>query len=289
MLHTIKNDYLQVTVSELGAELQSIQDCNGTEYLWQGDPKYWKGKAINIFPYVGRMVNSEYFLDGNRYQLDIHGFARFCRFCPVEADALHLTLELTDSEDLLAQFPRKFSFRVIYTLKDNALEITYQVENRDEKNMRFGLGGHPGFNIPFGGGEFEDYRIRFADKCHPKQVLFSDTVLVAGEADYPLQDEQYIPLRHNLFDQDVVLLKNVVPQVTLESPKTQRSVTIRFPDMPYVGFWHRPETDAPYVCVEPWCSLPAAHGKPTVLEEQADLLVLEPGKIYTNTWTVSID
>ena len=100
MLHTIKNNYLQVTVSELGAELQSIQDRNGAEYLWQGDPKYWKSRATNIFPYVGRMVNSEYFLDGNRYQLDIHGFARFCRFCPVDADDLHLTLELTDSEEL---------------------------------------------------------------------------------------------------------------------------------------------------------------------------------------------
>lgn len=289
MLHTIKNDYLQVTVSELGAELQSIQDCAGAEYLWQGDPKYWKSRATNIFPYVGRMVNSEYFLDGNRYQLNIHGFARFCRFCPVEADDMHLVLELTDNEELLAQFPRKFSFRVIYALKDTALEITYQVENRDKKPMRFGLGGHPGFNIPFGGGEFEDYRIRFAGKCHPKQILFSDTVHVAGEVDYSLQNDQYIPLRHSLFDRDIILLKNIVPQVTLESPKAQRSVTISFPDMPYVGFWHRPETDAPYVCVEPWCSLPAAHGKPTVFEEQADLLTLDSGKSYTNTWTISID
>lgn len=289
MLLTIKNEHLTVTVSEQGAELQSIQSREGVEYLWQGDPKYWKSKAINLFPYVGRLVNSEYLLDGNRYQMNTHGFARHCRFTPVEADDLHMVLELTENDELLAQFPRKFRFCVIYRLNANTLEITYQVENRDERTMRFGLGGHPGFNIPFGGGEFEDYRIRFAGKCHPKLVIFSETVHVAGEADYPLLEDQYIPLQHDLFDQDAIVLKDMIPTVTLESPKAKHAITVSFPGMPYVGFWHCPKSDAPYVCVEPWCSLPAAHGKPSVFEEQTDLLTLEPGKTYNNTWTISID
>ena len=36
----LRNEQLSVVVSEKGAELQSIQDANGKEYLWQGDPKF---------------------------------------------------------------------------------------------------------------------------------------------------------------------------------------------------------------------------------------------------------
>ena len=39
MFHTIKSSDLTVTVSERGAELQSIIGADGTEYLWQGDPE----------------------------------------------------------------------------------------------------------------------------------------------------------------------------------------------------------------------------------------------------------
>ena len=37
MLYTLKNEYLTVTVSDRGAELQSVRRADGREYLWQGD------------------------------------------------------------------------------------------------------------------------------------------------------------------------------------------------------------------------------------------------------------
>ncbi len=40
-MEILKNEQLQIAISEHGAELQSIQDADGNEYLWQGDPKYW--------------------------------------------------------------------------------------------------------------------------------------------------------------------------------------------------------------------------------------------------------
>lgn len=36
-MEQIKNDQLTVEISSLGAELQSIKDANGNEYLWDGD------------------------------------------------------------------------------------------------------------------------------------------------------------------------------------------------------------------------------------------------------------
>lgn len=55
MLHAIHNEALTVTVSELGAELQSIRSADGTEVLWQGDENYWSDRALNLFPYVARL------------------------------------------------------------------------------------------------------------------------------------------------------------------------------------------------------------------------------------------
>ena len=76
--------------------------------------------------------------------------------------------------------------------------------------------------------------------------------------------------------------------VTLEAPCGGRSVTVSYPDMAYLGIWHWPKSDAPYVCIEPWTSLPARHGQRTVFERQEDLIRLDAGKTYRNSWLISI-
>lgn len=53
MNYTIFNDFLEVTVSDVGAELMSVKSKkDGTEYLWQGDPAFWAGRAYNLSPYA---------------------------------------------------------------------------------------------------------------------------------------------------------------------------------------------------------------------------------------------
>ena len=63
MRHTIKNARLTVVAEEDGAQLRSILGADGTEYLWQGDPKYWSDRALNIFPYVARLTDGSYYMD----------------------------------------------------------------------------------------------------------------------------------------------------------------------------------------------------------------------------------
>jgi galactose mutarotase-like enzyme len=58
--------------------------------------------------------------------------------------------------------------------------------------------------------------------------------------------------------------------------------------MGYLGLWHWPRTDAPYICIEPWCSLPSFAGQIAVFEEQKDLISLPAGQIYRNIWTIEI-
>lgn len=61
MNYTIFNDFLEVTVSDVGAELMSVKSKkDGTEYLWQGDPAFWAGRAYNLFPICGRLTEGRY-------------------------------------------------------------------------------------------------------------------------------------------------------------------------------------------------------------------------------------
>ena len=289
MLHKIQNNDLTVTVSEMGAELQSILNADGTEYLWQGDPAYWRKRSPNLFPYIGRMPDKSYYLDGQKYQMPIHGFAPTSHFCLAEKSDTRLVFELTENEETYGYYPRKFSFRISYELQNKTLTITFSAENRDEKTMYFAMGGHPGFRLPLADGmSFEDYRLRFSEKSTPSRVTFCKDYFVAGRIPYSLQDDCIIPLTHGLFDDDAVVLEGSGPSVTLESDKDSHAVTVEYPQMKYVGFWHTTKSDAPFVCIEPWSALPSRTGITESLETQPDLTALAPGGRHTNTWSITI-
>ena len=60
MIHTLKNDKLTITVADHGAELKSMTGADGTEYLFDGNPKWWKYTSPVLFPIVGKLVNGKY-------------------------------------------------------------------------------------------------------------------------------------------------------------------------------------------------------------------------------------
>lgn len=287
----IQNDMLRVEVSEHGAELQSIQDADGAEYLWQGDPAYWSGRAPNLFPYVARLTDGSYYMDGRLYHMDIHGLAPYLDFVVRQCAKTRLVMELASTPETVRTYPREFCFRVIYELKGSALSVTYEVENRDRNTMYFGLGAHPGFRVPLQADRhFEDYHLRFAPDCTPRRIGFTDDCFLDGtDGPFPLNQEHCLSLHHNLFDQDAVVLKDMGRQVTLEAQGDPASVTLEFPGMNYLGLWHMPKTDASYICIEPWCSLPSSKGKIAVFEEQPNLITLPAGELYQNTWLIKIN
>jgi galactose mutarotase-like enzyme len=156
--------------------------------------------------------------------------------------------------------------------------------------MYFGIGGHPGFRIPIREGEsFEDYYLDFQKPCHPIRIGFTEASFVSGEeTPYPLQKNKYLPLSHELFDQEIILLKQSAKQIQFRNQKGKDGVMVSCPDMPYIGIWHKDHTNAPYVCIEPWASLPARDGSKVDLEQQADLIRLEARGIYTNRWSIRV-
>ena len=290
MIYSIENKILKATVDTSGAQLQSIYSkATETEYLWQGDPAYWAGRAYNLFPTIGRMYKNTYTYDGNEYSLRCHGIARYRVFQLTDRTATKLTFRLTEDEDSLKEYPFKFEFFIRYELKEATLEISLIVKNTDEKELIFALGGHPGFNVPFGNGAFEDYYLEFSEKTKVLFHTLSESKLMTGEKlPLPLTEGVRLPLRHELFDNDAAILGNTCREISLKSKADPRYITVKYPDFRYLGVWHTPETDAPFVCIEPWSALPATDGVITDLSAKEDMTRLAPGKTYKTSWSIEI-
>ena len=63
---------------------------------------------------------------------------------------------------------------------------------------------------------------------------------------------------------------------------------MRFDDFPIFGIWHKPKSEAPYVCLEPWSSLPARDGVIERLDMQKDLIALAPEQEKSLGYSVEI-
>lgn len=234
---TIQNEYLRLTVDPHGAQMMELATAKGTQLLWNGDEKYWTDRAPVLFPFVGRLTGGQYRLHGKVYPMSIHGFAAASEFSVLEQSADTVTLALRDNEETLRQYPLHFEFLVRYALHGRELEIGYTVRNPNAEELPFGIGGHPGFRVPLcAGTAFEDYYLRFSEPCEPDRVGFTPSVFLSGHDErYPLENAQLLRLRHELFDDDAIILKNMARSVTLCSDKTPLAITVTYPQMDYLG------------------------------------------------------
>lgn len=278
MLYRIENEFLTVSAESLGAQLAQICGKDGTSYLWEGKQPVWNDRAPILFPYVARLTNGTYTYDGNAYSMTIHGFAAHMEFTCEQVSGQEMRFHLESSAETLTQYPFAFRFTVGYRLEGNKLVQTYTVENRNDKVMYFGLGAHPGFNVPLEDGlTFEDYRLEFDPAATPTRIGFTETCFLNGN-DLPfVMENGILPLRHDMFDDDAIVLTGSGSSVTLRAPKGKHCVRAEYPDAPYIGFWHRPKTDAPYICIEPWYSLPSRQDIVEALETQPSLLSVAAG------------
>ena len=279
MLYTLKNDKLTVQVSDLGAELHSVRD-GSCEYIWIGNPDVWPFKAPLVFPVCGRFFEGKYAYRGKVYDINCHGFIRPSTFIVKEQTDTSICLELTASEETKKVYPFDFVLQVWYVLDGTTLTNRFVMKNPSEDVLPITVGAHPGFNVPLNGeGNFTDYYLEFSESCSPDRINTTPNCLLDGtKTAFPLENGKILRLRHDLFDQDAIFLSRAASSVTLKSDKTDRFVTVTYPDMPYLGIWHKPKMEAPYVCIEPWCGLPGYDGVMEDMETRADMYRIQPGE-----------
>ena len=120
MLQILENDFLKISSSIAGGELYSIKSKKtNTEYLWNGNPDFWKYHAPILFPIVGKVKDGKYKVDGKTYELPQHGLARVREFSIKNLENNKIIYELLYSEDTLKVYPYKFSSAGVLTSEDS--------------------------------------------------------------------------------------------------------------------------------------------------------------------------
>jgi len=289
MIYTIENESIRASFSTLGGEIKSIYgkktDC---EYLWQGDAASWASQAPVLFPICGRLLEGGYTYRGKRYEMNLHGFLRKTEMSVTEKTETSVTFFAKDTEETRAMYPFSFRFYLTYSLSGSTLTVSHRVENTDEKVLIFALGAHPGFRVPMGDDSCEDYALTFAEHVtEGTQVVFKNNFTSRTWQPYPLPAHK-IPYSNELFDAGSLFLANIGDTVTLGSPVSGRFVRLDFAGFPILGLWHAEGTSAPFLCIEPWESIPSYHDKEDTLEGKAMMNRLLPGAAYEKAYSITV-
>lgn len=292
MIYTIKNNNITVSVESFGAELKSIKDNqNGKEYMWSGDKKYWGKTSPILFPFVGALKDGEYSYEGKKYKMSRHGFARDMEFDFVSQTDSSIIFALEDNEVTKEKYPFSFRLEIEYELKEKNINVKWRVFNKDNKKMYFSIGGHPAFACPLTSGlKRTDCFIKFEGANEIKTtVLEMESGLIPGEyKTYPLK-EGFLEIDDTLFDDDALIIENnQLQEVSLCDESKKPYLTVKF-DAPLFGVWSVPDSNASYVCIEPWygrCDSKTFEG---TLQDREWTNSLDKGQVFEKTYKICIN
>ena len=290
MDYTIKNNMIEVVISDHGAEVQSVKGAHtGEEYMWQADPEIWGRHAPVLFPIVGRLKNDEYKYQGKTYHMGQHGFARDCDFEVENHTQESITFLLKDNEKTREMYPFKFEFRVNYNLMNNLLEENFSVVNKSDETMIFGVGGHPGFNLQVNNGEEkEDYYFDMHPSIARVKIPLKGAYLDWNNRSLASTDS-FIGLSDELFKDDALIyeLHGHDNKVSLRTDKSKFHINVWTRNAPYVGIWSQYPNTANYVCIEPWWGIADREDADGELEHKYGMNHLEPGKEYQAGFSIT--
>ena len=254
MVHTLQNDFLKITVAERGAELKSITGvADGTEYLFDSDPTWWKYSSPVLFPIVGKLVNNKYRAEGKEFTLPGHGFGRTSDFWLVETSSDSITFALESNATTLSVYPYRFCLEISYKLTGKEVKVIWKVINADDKTIYFSIGAHPALRCPLVDGEtFEDCYLKFNKPEKSSRIV----LLASGPLSHdriPTLDGTELNLNYELFKGDALIFDDLKSdEVSVCSRKSDKSITVRAKGFPYWGFWTPDRGGAPFICIEPW-------------------------------------
>jgi len=276
---TIENDTLQVSINPIGAELWSIRhQKSGTEYLWQGDPKYWENRAPVMFPVNVRFRDNRFTYKGATYEIPKMGIVVNSEFEVLKGnDPSAVAFQLKSNSETRKRYPFDFVFKVIYRLQGNRLVNEFVVENEGKEALYFATGGHPGFNCPFvEGRDRGDYQISFSKKLNVERSEIVDSLIqpskvpfLDNERSFTLDDPR-IP-NGGMFQKDMEARK-----ISVGRKGKPPYITLDLGDFPNVNLWSPP--GMPFVCIEPMVGHHDLQESPMEIEKKSFLIPVEPGE-----------
>ncbi|NOW44862.1 galactose mutarotase-like enzyme [Novosphingobium sp. SG751A] len=268
-------------IHPLGAELQSLRDGVGREYMTDADPAYWTGHAPLLFPIIGSLSGDTFRHEGREYGLPRHGFARRSRFALAAQSEDAVTFALEDSEASRAAYPFAFRLEMAFRLNGGALSMAATVHNRGAAVMPFSFGYHPAFAWPLpDGGEKAGHRIIFAqdEPEAVRRVSKATGELLSGGEETPVVARE-LALHEGLFEADAMVWIGLASRALRYVSSDGPALDIAFPDTPDLGLWQVP--GAHYICIEPWAGHADPLGFDGEISDKPGIILLPPGEATT--------
>lgn len=286
----LKNGTITVTVDSHGAEMVSLKDAQGQEYLWNADPAYWKRHAPVLFPLVGSLRDKQYRLGGKLYPMNQHGFARDFEFSLLSAKEDECWFRLAENMATMTVYPYAFLLDIGYRIGEGWVENLWRVTNPASRPLHFSLGGHPAFVCPRKPGEKQsDYALRFDTEAPLTCSVIGEGGLVDPTAAKTIATKKgLLPVDDHLFDDDALIVEHdQAHRVSLVDPEGRDYLTVTF-DAPLFGVWSCPGRQAPFVCIEPWYGRCDAADFTGSWEERAWGNTLQPGEVFEGGFRVTL-
>ena len=280
----IKNEFLTVTINPLGAELYSIKGTDGYEYLWQGNPDVWAGRAPVLFPIVGGLIDDEFIYNGKAYKLEKHGFARRSEFEVELVEDKKAVFLLKSNKKTKLQYPFEFEFRVIFVLNEKNLEVEYRVDNIDNKDIYFSFGAHEAYSCR---GGLKNYYVEF-EKQEALSRYHVTGNFMNGESETLPMDGNKLYMKDEFFEADAIILPEIASKkVWLKDIKNKHTVMVDYSGFKNLLIWTKP--GAEYLCIEPWNGVPDSVGFDKIIENKKDIITLSKGNNYSLTHIINFD
>ena len=265
---------IKIKCLEHGAELTSIK-VDGIEKLHQGNEvldengkAYWGRHAPILFPIVGKLKDNKTQINGNIYEMTQHGFARDMDF----EDLGNNKYLLKSNSETLKKYPFKFELYIEYKINQNELTTEYTVINKDEKDMLFGLGGHPAFICDYSTGYYE---LKFDKKEDNIEFYKLQDGLIKTEPIPSILEDNKIKLDEDIFNEDAIIMKNINSNkiVLNNARENKKELEFNFEGFPYLAIWSK--KGAPFVCIEPWQNHTDSVNSNGKFEEKENILKLK--------------
>lgn len=278
MVYKIQNEYLSATINFKGAELYSLlNNKDGTEYIWQRDPKYWSYCAPVLFPIVGNLRDKKTIINNQEYQMNTHGFLRNQEFELLHQSEAEISFVNTFNKETLKLYPFKYKVVITYTLKEKTLRTIYKVINENHEPLQFNIGGHPAINCPlYERDEFSDYVITFEkEESFTSPKVEGNGTLNFHEAARRYESLKSIQLDYELFNIDTIVIPRVRSKYVTLLNKDNLGIKFSFPNFKSFAIWSPYGKKAPFVCLEPWIGYGDRYDTDYQFNKKDDLITLK--------------
>jgi len=274
-------------VKALGAELCSLTDAAGQEYLWQAG-EAWPRHAPVLFPIVGRLHGDLLDFGGQQHRLGQHGFARDLPFRLMEHRADACRFVLTDSEATWDAFPFPFRLELAYALRGASVSVACTVENTGPALMPCSVGAHPALRWPLPGGASKlAHRLEF-EQDEPAPVYRPDAegLLDPTPRELPLKGRS-LGLREEMFAEGAFVLLNPASRRLRFSAPGAAAVEVAWQGYVQLGIWTKPGAD--FLCIEPWAGHADVAGHRVTVWQKPGIMLLAPGEARQFVHRISLD